>query len=350
MGRNFLNIVLFSSMIIGEDITYSVFFSLGLACHLAINGGVIGWKERGNKASLFFAASCVALSFILSYKIVHTEKLLQEITALLTWALFYLHLLFHHRDFKLRWNAALHLFIPLSWLAIHQFQLLPQVVGVFDIIYLSSIIGYGWMSMYEVSKLQRVAQWKASYLKALFLGLIIIISLRFLLPIIFHNAENYIRYFHALLGVFFLLLSSFYIKAPIKNLDEQEAAIQRAEALNYEEELKRKLKNAMLKEKVFLDPDLTLDSLGNRLDMKSTELSNFINNNLGKNFNDFINGYRVEEVKRLMENPSTDPQATIMELAYKAGFNSKASFNRIFKQFTQMTPSQYRKLHQEVNE
>jgi AraC-like DNA-binding protein len=52
-----------------------------------------------------------------------------------------------------------------------------------------------------------------------------------------------------------------------------------------------------------------------------------------------INSYRVNEAKALLIN---EPQDTILDIAYAAGFNSKASFNRIFKKVTGMTPSEYR--------
>ena len=59
------------------------------------------------------------------------------------------------------------------------------------------------------------------------------------------------------------------------------------------------------------------------------------------NFYEFVNIHRVEEVKALMKDPENRGQKNY-ELAYDAGFNSKASFYRIFKQFTNQTPSEYR--------
>ncbi|MCA6447833.1 MAG: AraC family transcriptional regulator, partial [Chitinophagaceae bacterium] len=58
------------------------------------------------------------------------------------------------------------------------------------------------------------------------------------------------------------------------------------------------------------------------------------------NFNDFINRYRVEEVKKQLQNPK-NASLTIMSLAYDAGFNSKATFNRAFKKHTGENPSKY---------
>jgi len=66
-----------------------------------------------------------------------------------------------------------------------------------------------------------------------------------------------------------------------------------------------------------------------------------INSLQGQNFYDFVNQYRVEEVKQLMNSPKAT-QMTLLGLGMEAGFKSKASFNRAFKKFTKMTPSEYK--------
>ncbi|RYZ87656.1 MAG: AraC family transcriptional regulator, partial [Moraxellaceae bacterium] len=64
-----------------------------------------------------------------------------------------------------------------------------------------------------------------------------------------------------------------------------------------------------------------------------------------QNFHEFVNRYRVEEVKRVLS--AADSQAlAITDIATKAGFNSKAAFNRFFKKFTDMTPTQFREQQQ----
>ena len=64
--------------------------------------------------------------------------------------------------------------------------------------------------------------------------------------------------------------------------------------------------------------------------------NNIINENLYKNFFDFINTYRIEEMKKQLQGES---KYTILGIAYESGFNSKSSFNRIFKKYTGQTPS-----------
>ena len=105
--------------------------------------------------------------------------------------------------------------------------------------------------------------------------------------------------------------------------------------------LKEKLLIHMETSKPFLDAELTLIDLAKQLALSRNQLSLVINNGVGDNFYNFINKFRVEEVKELIRNDS-DKQYTIIALAQDAGFNSKSSFNSIFKKLTGLTPSQYR--------
>lgn len=100
------------------------------------------------------------------------------------------------------------------------------------------------------------------------------------------------------------------------------------------------LNTLMETEKPFLEPDLNLLQLADKVQLSRNQLSYIINQQHQMNFNEFVNSYRIEEVKRLMIDPA-NKHLKIISLAYDAGFNSKASFNRIFKQMTNMTPSQF---------
>ena len=71
-------------------------------------------------------------------------------------------------------------------------------------------------------------------------------------------------------------------------------------------------------------------------------LSKVVNSGLDKNFNDFVNGYRVEAVKNKMSDPST-AHLTLLGIAYECGFNSKATFNRAFKKHAGVSPSAFLK-------
>lgn len=94
------------------------------------------------------------------------------------------------------------------------------------------------------------------------------------------------------------------------------------------------------RERLYLDPDLTLSSLARALATNSSTLSKAINRGLGTNFNSFVNQYRVEAVLRLLADPNED--RSLLELALACGFNSKTSFNRSFRAHTGLTPSAWR--------
>ena len=92
-------------------------------------------------------------------------------------------------------------------------------------------------------------------------------------------------------------------------------------------------------EKPYLNADLTINELSETLGVSSNQLSQVINEMSGKNFQQFINEYRVAEVKRNI----SDSTKTLLGIALDSGFNSKSAFNRIFKEITGMTPSAYKK-------
>jgi AraC-like DNA-binding protein len=107
------------------------------------------------------------------------------------------------------------------------------------------------------------------------------------------------------------------------------------------------LRTWMDTQKPYLDPDLTIEGLSGQLDVPVKVLSQVINESLGQNFFDFVNTYRVEEAKRLLNNPR-DPKVTVLEVMYQAGFNSKSSFNTAFKKIALTTPSAYKKKALEI--
>jgi AraC-like DNA-binding protein len=91
------------------------------------------------------------------------------------------------------------------------------------------------------------------------------------------------------------------------------------------------------------DPELTAPRLARHLATNSTYLSRALNEGLGQNFNEFVNQFRVDFVKSELANPRQTRE--ILDLAIEAGFNSKASFNRVFKRMTGETPSEFRARH-----
>lgn len=95
-------------------------------------------------------------------------------------------------------------------------------------------------------------------------------------------------------------------------------------------------------EKVYRNEDISLRSLSEELAIPSYQLSWILNERMNITFSVLVNTYRVEEVKKRLASLQ-DKDKTILNIAFDAGFNTKTSFNRVFKKFTRMTPSQYRK-------
>jgi AraC-like DNA-binding protein len=93
-------------------------------------------------------------------------------------------------------------------------------------------------------------------------------------------------------------------------------------------------------DKIYLNPDLSLKTLADTMGMAPGQLSEIINNGFQKNFNDFVNGYRVEEVKAQLKR-GRQKELSLVGIAMDCGFNSKATFNRVFKKLTGYSPSAY---------
>ena len=98
----------------------------------------------------------------------------------------------------------------------------------------------------------------------------------------------------------------------------------------------------MQTERPFLNAELTVQDLSKQLNISRHHLTEILNNDIGKNFFTFVNEYRVEEVKRRLLDERFE-HLTIVAIAFESGFNSKSTFNSIFKQNTGLSPSDYRK-------
>ena len=151
------------------------------------------------------------------------------------------------------------------------------------------------------------------------------------------------------LGYYGIKKMAFYRSYPCRDIDtlEYDEVIQQPEKYEKtklkEEDipvLKKKLLDFLDFAKPFLNKNLTVGELAEALEMPTHQLSKLINNQLGQSFFEFINRYRVEEVKLRFFEPKFS-NLTVLGIAMECGFNSKASFNRIFKQFTGLTPTEY---------
>ncbi len=106
--------------------------------------------------------------------------------------------------------------------------------------------------------------------------------------------------------------------------------------------LTEKLNQIITHNKPYLNEKLTISELAEMMNISRHLLTQVINNNLNKNFYTFINEYRIEEVKKMFADPKKN-HYSILGIAYECGFNSKSTFNTLFKKYTGITPSEYRK-------
>jgi len=107
----------------------------------------------------------------------------------------------------------------------------------------------------------------------------------------------------------------------------------------------QELTTLMQQEKLFKNPELSLNDVAEQLKIHANALSQVINSLEKKNFYDYINELRITEFKEIVTLPENQ-KFTLLSLAYEVGFNSKTSFNRNFKKITGLSPTAYFKKQQ----
>lgn len=108
----------------------------------------------------------------------------------------------------------------------------------------------------------------------------------------------------------------------------------------HKEAIKSKLLEHFSNEKPYMNPDLSMQMLSDAIKVPKHQITEVLNTDIGRNFFQFVNEYRVEAVKRLLEQKNHP--WSIEAIGYECGFNSKSTFFSVFKTFTGKTPFQYR--------
>lgn len=115
-------------------------------------------------------------------------------------------------------------------------------------------------------------------------------------------------------------------------------------------ELVRQLLDLIEGEKFYRTEGLTIRRLAEEMNVKEYKLRQTINQHLGfRNFNDFLNSYRIAEACELLKD-SSKKEMTVLEIAFQLGYNSLAPFNKAFKAQTGVTPTEWRRQHTMNNE
>jgi ligand-binding sensor domain-containing protein/AraC-like DNA-binding protein len=151
------------------------------------------------------------------------------------------------------------------------------------------------------------------------------------------------KIFLILVAACFLGFLLFYLKKTIKQILKHKA-VSRNVMLSREKakEYIQKLLYLMEVEKIYKDPNLTIKSLSSKLIINSRILSQIINDHLNTNFYEFVNEFRIKEAQKILTDASFKHKS-ILDISYEVGYNSKSAFNRAFKNFTRVTPSEFRK-------
>jgi AraC-like DNA-binding protein len=148
------------------------------------------------------------------------------------------------------------------------------------------------------------------------------------------------------LGASMLVYALGYLKMRRPDASEREKLpVRKTEKLQLTPERSGRYLNKLLQfmeqERPFTDGDLTIQKLAHKLAIPAPHLSQTINERLGKSFPDFINSYRIEEAKKHLLDPAKK-HYTVLAIAEEVGFNSKSSFNEVFKKHVKMTPTEFR--------
>lgn len=146
--------------------------------------------------------------------------------------------------------------------------------------------------------------------------------------------------FFVLFAISWFVLNCLYRPNLFAGIDQDLVAIDVTDTPKEEPEQLKSLMHLMETEKPYLDDALTLQKLAEKINIPEKQLSVLINQSAGKHFFDFINEFRINYAKTLLKE---QPQLTVLEVLYEAGFNSKSSFYTAFKKETGITPTDYRK-------
>ena len=160
--------------------------------------------------------------------------------------------------------------------------------------------------------------------------------------------NNFLLTMHIIAELVFLTTMMLYVIKGIKQesviVDVFKSKRQKSAPIDHTQALLNTLQRLMDDAKPWLNADLRIKDVADELGLGIHELSQLVNDQLGKNFQEYVNGYRIEESKRLLTNYS-HREKNISEILYEVGFNSKSVFNTAFKKHTQLTPKAYRDLH-----
>lgn len=234
---------------------------------------------------------------------------------------------------------------------------------IFDYLALPALLAYAILTIrhytqyrhYIMQHFSDIDEIRLSWLRNLLYAFVLSIAIWIgfqLADLLGRDGLSYIELWYSYLAwggiIYYLSIAGFMTRIPEKLplfFDPKPEANKElpAKELNQEaEKLKARILEWMETERPYLQPELNLNTLAAQMQVSPTTLSRVLNNGLDKNFNDFINAYRVEEVKHRIRSEEFT-HLSLLGIAFESGFSSKATFNRAFKKFSGQSPSDFHK-------
>ena len=235
------------------------------------------------------------------------------------------------------------------WIDVHR----PYTYSLEFNLSLLSLIIYALISFFQIRRYQ--AWLKNNYSKTnkinlnwllLILSLIVLLCLLWMVDVYFREVlqeYNASTFSTIAMGVTVLVLAFGGLQQSSLHgigIDTVQQTDLSSENVEVDPGIVKTIQEGMEAEKYFLAPSLTLNQFAKYLDLPSRTVSQHINHGIGKPFIDFVNEYRVKEVIRHLEDQDL-AHLTLLGIAEESGFNSKSTFNRIFKKFTGKSPKEY---------
>lgn len=252
--------------------------------------------------------------------------------------------------------------VPKSFFVVFMRTIIPFYGITYTIFSLKEVMSYHSRLKDNYSNIEKL---KLDWLIYLLVGIITVWTLELIQIIlieVLNKKENFFyNYIYLFISIFMYFVAFKSLKQPeifLQHENEKPDEIKEITAYNEEEKstgykksgLSDEKANSILEEllaimeknKPYITPNLNLNELASLINVTPHNLSEVINTKLNQTFYDFISYYRIEEVKRLMHEDKAEAYS-ILSIAFDAGFNSKSTFNNIFKKVTGITPSEYRK-------
>jgi len=232
----------------------------------------------------------------------------------------------------------------------------PPEIFILTLVIFTHIIGYiitsGLLIQRYTNKMKNnYSTLNLSWMKNVLRSLAYLVALSLLVSILQYFGEP--LYFEIGLLVLMASISVFISNVLFRALEEPQMFVFQDSCDKYRgsnlsgpevEVIADKIKNAIEQDMLYLDPNTTISDLADAVGITARQVSQVINQSFRQNFFELINSYRIMEAQKIIKH-SADPKMTILEIMYKAGFNSKSSFNTQFRKFTGITPSEFKRLH-----